>query len=88
MRIRFHGYFRRAAGKNELQLTLKGALTLDGLIRHLSSNSRGFELLQGCTDDAELSAHAVFVRNGSHLRLIDAISDEDEIDVLIPSAGG
>jgi molybdopterin converting factor small subunit len=87
MRIEFFGPFRRLIG-SEIYLELKEPVTLGELIHLLASQyptlPRGWER----SNDAELSAHVMFVKDGRPLKLMDSVEDRDVLQVLVPVTGG
>ena len=87
MRMRFFGPFYKLLGQ-EIDLHLSGPVSLEQLIRLLSSRYSVLEKYSKSTTDADLSAHIVFVREGRPLRLSDPIKDDDVVQVLLPVTGG
>ena len=87
MLIRLFGPFEKLAGK-EITLELERPMTLRELIGRLSTRFPGFALYAEKTNDAELSAHVAFVKDGRVLKLEDRVEKGDTLQVLLPVTGG
>jgi hypothetical protein len=88
MVLRLFGHFATEVGQKEMNLDLENPVTLHELIRIISSKEKTFSKIAGSRDDADLSAHAMFFKKGRHLRLSDAITNSDTVEILIPATGG
>ena len=87
MLIRFSGPFEKLAGQ-EIHLTLPEPVTLRTLIARLSGRCDGFRAYAQKQTDVDLYAHIAFIRKGRALKLDEAVTDEEELDVLLPATGG
>jgi len=87
MRIRFHGPFAALAEK-EAQLDLVRPVSVRELLEMICRRYEGMSRFAAIRTDADLSAHLVFLRQGSLLRLSDPVQDGDNIEILLPATGG
>jgi hypothetical protein len=88
MVLRLFGHFATEVGQKEMNLDFEDPITLHELLRILSSKDKTFIKIAASRDDADLSAHAVFFKKGVQLRLIDTITNNDTVEILIPAVGG
>ena len=87
MVIRFFGPFERLAEK-EARIELSKPISTQEMLEMLASRYPGFARYSAETNDVELSAHIMLIRNGVPLRLADRIEDGDCINVFLPVTGG
>jgi len=87
MVIKFFGPFEKLAEK-EVRIELKKPISTQDMLQMLASRYPGFAPYSTKRDDAELSAHVMFIRNGASLKLTDKIEDKDCVNILLPVVGG
>ena len=87
MVIKFFGPFEKLAEK-VVRIGLKESISTQEMLHMLASRYPGFARYSTKTNDAELSAHVMVIRNGAPLKLADRIEDNDRIDILLPVTGG
>lgn len=87
MHIKFFGPFEKLAGK-EIFFNLPAPTTLKDFIPLLVSRYQGFKPFAKTNDDASLSAHICFLREGKPLKLSDELRNQDQIQILLPVTGG
>ena len=87
MKLRFFGPFFDMAEK-EMVLELEELVTLRALIRRVAQRITRFNRFAGYDTDAELSAHAMFLRDGIHLKLNDRVENGDIVNMVLPVSGG
>ncbi len=89
MRIKFYGPFNERIGKNEVEFSIEGEITLSQfskrlvdrfpVLREFLTGNRSFEIL-----------NSIFfvARKGAILGPEDTVKDEDEIEIMAPVDGG
>jgi hypothetical protein len=87
MRIHFHGPFESLAEK-ETRIDLDRPVSVGELLGLICRRYEAMSRYAGIRDDADLSAHLVFLRDGQFLRLSDWVQDGDLIRILLPATGG
>jgi hypothetical protein len=87
MKIRLYSPFNHICG-SELDIKIKGPISLKKLICILSSKYSGFEKYALKKNDEELWAHMLVLKNGGAIRLDDKIDPDDYIHILPLASGG
>ncbi|MFC2163537.1 MoaD/ThiS family protein [Acidobacteriota bacterium] len=88
MEIRFSQPFQKLTGTSLFHLDLSKAITLKELLQVLGNEFPTLERFSGFQTDDSLSAHAMFVRAGRILLLLDRLEMDDQIEIFLPVSGG
>lgn len=88
MKVRFFKPFDELAGKEEIDLDLKGPVQVKELLEMLEKRVPSFKTYVRKERDEILNFFVVLVRGSEILKLTDLVQEKDTIKVLPPISGG
>ena len=88
MKVRFFKPFDELAGKEEIDLDLKGPVQVKELLGMLEKRVPSFKTYVRKERDEILNFFVVLVRGSEILKLTDLVQEKDTIKVLPPISGG
>lgn len=88
MKVRFFKPFDELAGKEEIDLDLKGPVQVKELLGMLEKRIPSFKPYIRKEKDEILNFFVVLVRESEILKLTDLVQEKDTIKVLPPISGG
>jgi len=88
MKVRFFKPFDELAGKEEIDLDLKGPAQVKELLEMLEKRVPSFKTYVRKERDEILNFFVVLVRGSEILKLTDLVQEKDTIKVLPPISGG
>ncbi len=88
MKVRFFKPFDELAGKEEIDLDLKGPVQVKELLGMIEKRIPSFKPYVGKERDEILNFFVVLVRGSEILKLTDLVQEKDTIKVLPPISGG
>ena len=88
MKVRFFKPFDELAGKEEIDLDLKGPVQVKELLGALEKRIPSFKPYIRKEGDEVLNFFVVLVRGSEILKLTDLVQEKDTIKVLPPISGG
>lgn len=88
MKVRFFKPFDELAGKEEIDLDLKGPVQVKELLGMLEKRIPSFKPYIRKERDEILNFFVILVRESEILKLTDVVQEKDTIKVLPPISGG
>ena len=87
MTLTFYGPFQKMA-EREVIVDLPEPVSLRRLIHALAGKFPALRPYAAYDTDEALGAHVVFLANGGVLKLSDPVTNNDQVNVLLPIMGG